>query len=128
MAERVVIVVGPIGLPDLPGLATQKECVRSLEHGHQEGAHLGVGRRGGPSATVEPPAPVLVRPARALVYAVQGQHHRGSQLHGQLRISVAVHTSFVVAWRWTTDSRGAAAACYGLERRELRVSCQSSDS
>ncbi len=84
VGDRIAsVVVRPVRGPDLPGPASEEERVRALVHRGDERPDLLVGVPRHPSATLEPAAPVLVGASLALVHAVQGQEHRGGQLHGQ---------------------------------------------
>ena len=55
-----LVVVRPVALPDLPGAASEQERIGALEVRGEEAPTLIVGVRGGPTAAVEPAAPVLI--------------------------------------------------------------------
>ena len=75
------IVLRPERLPDLPGLASQQQCVRALEPGKDPLPPFLVGIRRDPSTAVEPASAVFFHASGTLVHTVHAQHHSGSQLH-----------------------------------------------
>jgi hypothetical protein len=84
------VVPRPVGLEDLPRPAPEEQRVRPLEHRADEAPGLLVEVRGHPAAALEPAAPVFVGTPGTLVDAVDGQHHRGGQLHGHRSLRVVV--------------------------------------
>jgi hypothetical protein len=73
--------LAPVGAHGLVGVPAEQDRLGPGEPALHDHAHVGVGERDQPPAAAEPPAGVLLGPARALHHPVERQERVRDQLH-----------------------------------------------